>query len=100
MAFRVAARRLGAQWFSPLAHDVEVAGISEKAISSFSGNFFHYPDSHQVIERHCNRGNREFKRFGRIGNTRDGPPLHEFMDAQRRCGGTAEFLYLLSIFGK
>ena len=45
--------RAGAQWFSPLTYDVEIAGVGEKAISSLSGDLFHHPNSHEMVERSC-----------------------------------------------
>jgi len=38
----------------------KIAGIREKEVPSLARNFFYDPDSHQVIEGHCNCANREF----------------------------------------
>jgi hypothetical protein len=72
---------LGAQGFSSLAHDVEVTGVGEKAVPSLPRSFFHDSDSHQVIERYCNCGNRELKSSGRGGDISNRLALHVFVDA-------------------
>jgi hypothetical protein len=75
-------KTLATQGFGSLTDYIEITGICEDAVPPLSRDFFNNSDSHQVIEGHCNCGNREFERFGRGGDVCNRFRLHVFVDPQ------------------